>query len=81
MCRKHGVLCELCRRHQSISDHRIQAKKKQEDMAEKMKELSNKKFKPAEVGDTVLVPTPDVDRGKIDQTQIPALILSKNYQT
>ena len=33
---------------------------------------------PAEVGDTVMVPTPDVDRCKIDHPQIPAVVLSKN---
>ena len=32
--------------------------------AEKMKEASIKRFKPADVGDNVVVPLPDVDRGR-----------------
>ena len=78
LCRKHGVLCELCRRKESIGQQRNAAKRKQMESAKKMVEKSVKRFRPAEVGDTVLVPTPDVDRCKIDRPQIAAIVLNKD---
>ena len=39
---------------------------------------SAKRFKPAEVGNTVMVPIPDVDRGRADFKNIKAIVLSVN---
>ena len=51
------------------------AKRKQEKQANKMLELSNKRFKPAEIGDTVFVPIPDIDRGRCEAPNLKALVL------
>ena len=39
---------------------------------------SAKRFKPAEVGNTVMVPISDVDRGRADFKNIKAIVLSVN---
>ena len=35
-------------------------------------------MKVVEVADTVMIPVPDVDKGKIDQIQLPAIIMEVN---
>ena len=40
-----------------------------------MIENTRKKLKVVDVGDTVMLPIPDVDKGKIDQNQLPAIIM------
>ena len=65
---------------EKISNKRKGAKRKQEENAQKMLESSIKWFKP-EIGDTVLVPIPDVDRAKIDRPQLTAVVLDNNEQT
>ena len=54
---------------------RAGAKRKQQDQADKMLERSAKRFKPAEINDTVLVPIPDLDRGRCDYPNIKAVVL------
>ena len=46
--------------------------------ADKMIQNTQKKLKVVEVGDTVMIPVPDVDKGKIDQNQLPAIIMEVN---
>ena len=46
-----------------------------EENAEKMCEASVKRFKPAEVGDTIIVPVPDVDCGRGDFPNVMAIVL------
>ena len=41
--------------------------------ADRMIENTRKKLKVVDVGDTVMLPVPDVDKGKIDQ--LPAIIM------
>ena len=53
----------LCNKGQEIISQRQGAKRKQQEQADKMVEKSAKRFKEAELHDTVLVPIPDVDRG------------------
>ena len=43
--------------------------------ADRMIENTRKKLKVVDVGDTVMLPVPDVDKGKIDQNQLPAIII------
>ena len=43
-----------------------------------MLERSLKRFKPAEVGDNVLVPVPDVDRGRGEFRNIKGIVTSDN---
>ena len=81
LCVRHGVVCEVCRRKNLIKEQRAGAKHKQKENANKMLKESNKRFKPAELGDTVMIPIPDVDKGKIDQPNIPAVVISKDDHT
>ena len=48
----------------------------QRKQAEKMCEQSAKRFKSAKIGDTVMVPLPNVDRGKGDFRNIEAFVLT-----
>ena len=66
LCAANGELCGLCLRKSKIVEIREMAKKRQNLKADKMFEQSNKRFKPAEVGENVNVPIPDVDRGRLD---------------
>ena len=59
-CIKDDILCQLCKKQGQIIAQRQGAKRKQQDQAEKMLERSIKRFKEAQVGDTV--PIPDLDR-------------------
>ena len=54
------------------------AKRKQEEQADKMLEQSAKRFKPAEVGDSVMVPIPDVDRGRADFLNLTGVVMEAN---
>ena len=65
-CENLLQLCSICVRRKNISEKRSIAKRKQEHQADKMLEISKKRFKPAESGENVNVPVPDVDRGKLN---------------
>ena len=65
-CMEDDKLCLLCHKQAQIFSQREGAKRKQQDQADKMLERSAKRFKEAEVGDTVLVPIPDLDRGRCE---------------
>ncbi|KAE9529177.1 hypothetical protein AGLY_011973 [Aphis glycines] len=56
-------------------DNRKKAKQNLENQAVKMKTWSDKKLKPAEVGATVRVPVPDVDKGRGDARNILAVVI------
>lgn len=43
-----------------------------------MKQASEVRFEPVEVGSTVLVPIPDVDRGKAEFRNVKAFVLEVN---
>ena len=71
MCRDCGGpcsvdedLCYLCDRKQEIEAEREGARRKQHNQAQQMQLVSTMRFKKAEVGDTVMVPIPLVDRGR-----------------
>lgn len=69
--------CTLCSRQLYIDSQREASKQAQERQAEKMKSASVRRFKPAEVGDTVMVPIPLVDRGRAEFPNAKAVIISK----
>ncbi|KAE9531483.1 hypothetical protein AGLY_010689 [Aphis glycines] len=58
-------------------NNRKKAKQNLENQAVKMKTWSNKKLKPAEVGATVRVPVPDVDKGRGDARNILAVVIEE----
>jgi len=58
-----------------VIDNRRKAKENLENQAVKMKTWLDKKLKPAEVGATVRVPVPDVDKGRVDARNILAVVI------
>ena len=70
--------CRLCHMEKNIVRQRQGAKRKQQDQADKMLERSTKRFKEAEINGTVLVPIPDVDRGRCDYPNLKAIVLEQH---
>lgn len=58
-----------------ISELRKNAAVNMVKQAEKMKAASEKRFPPANIGDTVMVPIPDVDRGRAEFTNVKAVVI------
>lgn len=71
------VLCYMCHSDASIDNERTGAKRMLEKQAERMLEASKRKFSELNVGDGVVVPVPDVDRGRSDFRNIPAVVTEK----
>ncbi|XP_060859794.1 KRAB-A domain-containing protein 2-like [Metopolophium dirhodum] len=61
--------------HLNIATERKKAKENLEKQAKRMKDLSNTKFAVANIGSTVRIKIPDVDRGKGDPRSIIAVVL------
>ena len=57
------MTCRFCKADQNLAAERAGAKHGLEIQAEKMLGNSAKKFKPADVGDSVTIPVPSLDRG------------------
>ena len=53
--------------------------KRQNMQADKMLEQSNKRFKPAEEGENVNVPIPEVDRGRLDPPNFTDVIQDHDF--
>ncbi|CAH2005632.1 unnamed protein product [Acanthoscelides obtectus] len=74
-----NICCELCLYQHNIRSNRLEAKRNLENQAKKMKALSNSKFPPCSVGDTVRVKIPDVDRVRGDFRNILMTVIEKIY--
>ena len=72
---KDQSICNNCISTMNISYKRAHAKKNLEKQATKMLKYSNSKFPHCQVGDTVRVAIPDVDRGRGDFRNILMAIL------
>ena len=68
-------LCSLCYKQHQIEIERSEAKKKQQKQADKMLEMSAKRFGVASVGTTVLLSIPDIDRGRCEFPHLKAIVL------
>ena len=71
----------MCIRRQGIVNNRNDAKRKLKQSASKMLEQAAKKFKPAEFGQNVNVPIPDMDRGKLDPPNFTAVVKEFDIET
>lgn len=69
------VTCLVCSKMAMVGEARKGCKRKQEEQAEKMLQQSNKRFKPAEEGMTVMVRVPDVDRGRAEFLNVKAVVI------
>ncbi|KAK4876006.1 hypothetical protein RN001_012428 [Aquatica leii] len=76
-CTSANIRCELCSCQKNIQSNRLDAKINLENLAKKMKALSNSKFPPCSVGDIVRVKIPDVDRGRGDFRNILMTVIEK----
>ena len=72
---KNEAVCALCYHEVTIDAERNGALKGLQQQVKRMKLMSDKKFGEVEVGKTVRIPIPDVDRGKGDLRNILGIIL------
>ena len=72
------VQCFLCARKSTVLLNRKECTARLKKQADTMLERSVKRFKPAEVGDNVLVPVPDVDRGRGEFRNIKGIVTNDN---
>ena len=68
------VICQLCVKSDDMRNERTLALQKQQQQAQRMLSETAKRFRPAELGDNVLVPVPEVDRGRTDFRNISGVI-------
>ena len=68
--------CQLCLKSANMANERNMAVRQQQKQAQKMLSETAKRFKPAELGDNVVVPIPEVDRGRTDFRNLPGVITS-----
>ncbi|XP_029348361.1 SCAN domain-containing protein 3-like [Acyrthosiphon pisum] len=66
--------CMNCQRHEQIQNERHKSSECLKKQAKKMMTISNKKFSPLEVGTTVKVSIPDVDRARGSPRNLLAVI-------
>lgn len=69
--------CSLCNNNAEMARHRMEARAGQVAAAEAMKKRSNEILDEFKVGDSVLVPVPEVDRGPIDFANIMGVVLKE----
>ncbi|KAL4713359.1 hypothetical protein ACJJTC_016827 [Scirpophaga incertulas] len=74
------LICNLCANENSISRERRESYQNLKRAADKMIALSSKKFKDIDIGTTVLVEVPKVDRGPLDSKNIAGKILEKRNE-
>ncbi len=61
-----------------VNENRQQCVEKLQKQADRMVIKSAKRFKPAQVGDNVLVPIPDVDKGRGEFANVRGIVTSDN---
>lgn len=69
------VLCLLCAKEEKAKNEQKAAKNGQLKQAEKMLANSGKRFPLQAIGATVMVPIPDVDRGRAEFGNVKAVVL------
>ncbi|KAK3929650.1 DNA-directed RNA polymerase II subunit RPB1 [Frankliniella fusca] len=72
-----GGLCLLCQKGDRIAAERKEAHSNIRAQAKKMVLASKNRFSPAEVGDSVAVPIPDVDRSKAGERNVIMRIMEE----
>ena len=77
-CPLIGDICDICTRVSNIRRHRHQSGQAMENQANKMVVRSNRILRPVDIGDSVLVPIPSVDRGRGDPRNLLCYVLEEN---
>ena len=71
-------LCQLCFNQLMMDEERGGAKRKTGEQAERMLEKSRSRYGEAEVGTTVLLAIPDVDKGRCELPNLKCVVLDKS---
>ena len=77
-CLSSENVCRLCEKGTEMINQRNGAKRKQQEQADRKLEKSVERFKPADIGETVLVPIPDLDRGRCEYPNLKAIVLENH---
>ena len=75
-CISENGLCIICKNQESIKLIRADAHKGMKKAGLKMKKVSAAKLKEAQVHDSVLIPVPPVDRGRLEALNIFAIVIA-----
>lgn len=75
-CTKSETMCKICERKNKISEARTACKISLKRQAEEMLNKSNKKFPPVNIGQTVLVKIPEVDRGRTAPRNVMGVVMN-----
>ena len=70
-------LCIICSTKRNTSTIRLHAYSSMKRQADRMIENTNKRLKTGTIGETVLIPIPDVDRGRGEHRNIKGVIMSE----
>lgn len=71
-------VCILCQQAEEVHHQRSSAQRKMEEQADRMLRASRRRFSPIPVNTNVIVPIPDVDRGRADPRNIMGVVLLEN---
>ncbi|KAK9692792.1 hypothetical protein QE152_g34919 [Popillia japonica] len=72
--------CLNCERQENIVNERKRSRESLDKQAAKMLKLSNQKFSEVQVGTTVRVPIPDVDRARGSPRNVLAVVSDVNFK-
>lgn len=72
--------CLKCERQENIVNERKRSRESLDKQAAKMLKLSNQKFSEVQVGTTVRVPIPDVDRARGSPRNVLAVMSDVNFK-
>ena len=75
-CISENGLCIICKNQESIKLIRADAHKGMKKAGLKMKKVSAAKLKEAQVNDSVLIPVPPVDRGRLEALNVFAIVIA-----
>ncbi|KAK7584263.1 hypothetical protein V9T40_005226 [Parthenolecanium corni] len=75
-----SLYCQFCSMKSNIEEQREGARRGQKRCADNMLLASNKKYKPINVGETVMVQVPSFDRGPLDSKNVVGKVLCISSQ-
>lgn len=71
------LVCFVCKRIKTIEKGREKARDGQKRAAEAMVAATTKRLKPVAEGDTVLIPVPNFDRGRLDHRNLMGYVMNE----
>ena len=74
------ICCALCINSTDIELERQEAVNSMKRQSKKMLSLSAKRFKPLNIGDNVMIPVPELDRGKVDAKNIEGVVMTTDQE-